>query len=177
MPFARQLGLASRLCLRCSRSYVSGAKVGEKFRSKKEVMEYLSRETWSVEEYLADSDTSIGELPSAADVRKLLKLSGLPIRDSEVERIRVRLGKQLSFIDKLHRLPVEDEKSIDEYQARLMPREETPLSYDGLLEKIATQGKSPELGEVDGSWDATGLAQMKENKYFVVRGGLMQNRD
>ena len=175
MSFVRQLSLKNGYCSRCCRLYSSRAKVGEKFRSKKEVMEYLGQQTWSVDEYLADSTSE--ELPSEADVRKLLKLSGLPVDGNDLERIRVRLGKQLSFIDKLHRIPIEDEKTIDECQARLMPRNEVPISYDSLLQKIATQKKDPELGEVEGSWDSTSLAQMKENKYFVVRGGLMHNID
>lgn len=142
-----------------------------------EVRKHLSNETWSVEEYLSDSDISPEDLPSEETVKKLLKLSGLPMRGNDFERIRSRLGKQLSFIDKLHRIPVEDEyEAVHESKARLMPRTVEPLSYEGLLRRIETQEKSADLGEADGSWDSTSLAKMKENSFFVVRGGLMQNR-
>lgn len=177
MLFVQRLGLISRQSLKGSRFYSLKAKVGDRFQSKKEVLEYLQKETWSVDKYLADSDDQSLLLPSVGEVRKLLKLSGLPIEGNDLERIRERLGKQLGFISKLHRIEIEEENSVEETQARLMPRNEVPLSYDDLLDKINEQRKDPELGEVEGSWDATGLAQMEDNKYFVVRGGLMQNRD
>ncbi|QLL32084.1 hypothetical protein HG536_0C02530 [Torulaspora globosa] len=159
------------------RSYAAKAWVGEKFKSAEELGEYLSKETWSVDDYLSDSQNAALERPSENTVRKLLKLSGLSLEGNDIERIQHRLGKQLSFIDKLHRIPLEKEASMDESKARLMPREVAPLNYEDLLDKIATQTANPELGEVEGGWDSTGLAKMKQNRCFVLREGLMHNRN
>lgn len=136
----------------------------------------MSKETWSVDEYLSDSEASKQDVPSRETVIKLLKLSGLPIEGNDIERIQVRLGKQLSFINKLHRIPIEDE-SIDESDARLMPRSTEPLNFEEILAKIEKTEKNIDIGEVSGSWDSTSLAEIKENGYFVVRGGLMKNRN
>lgn len=159
------------------RFHGSKAWVGERFRSSEEIRQYLSKETWSVDEYLSDSLTDGQEPPSGSTVKKLLKLSGLSLEGNDVERIQQRLGKQLSFINKLHGIEIENEVSVDESKARLMPREVAALNYEDLLDKIATQGKNPELGEVEGSWDSTSLAKLKQNNCFLLRGGLMHDRN
>lgn len=176
MAMLSRIGSRAGFARIACRSYGAKAWVGEKIRSTEELGEYLSKETWSVDEYLSDSQITASEKPSEGTVRKLLKLSGLSVEGNDIGRIQHRLGKQLSFIDKLHRIPLEEE-SIDESKARLMPREVAPLNYEDLLDKIATQKTNPDLGEVEGSWDSTGLAKMKQNKCFALRGGLMQNRN
>lgn len=151
--------------------------IGPKFKSNQEIRDYLAKETWSVDEYLADSQNDNLEPPSQDTVRKLLKLSGLSIKGNDVSRIQNRLGKQLSFINKLHEIRIEDEVSMDESKARLMPREGAALNYEDLLDKIASQRKNPDLGEVEGKWDSTGVAKIKERNSFVIRGGLMHDRN
>ncbi|QLQ82491.1 hypothetical protein HG537_0H02530 [Torulaspora globosa] len=172
-------GIRSGICVGrvVCRSYAVKAWVGEKLKSTEELGEYLSKETWSVEEYLSDSPNSALEQPSEDTVKKLLKLSGLSVEGNDIGRIQQRLGKQLSFIEKLHRIPLENEESIDESKARVMPREIAALNYEDLLDKIATQRTNLDLGEVEGSWDSTGLAKIKQSKWFVLRGGLMHNRN
>lgn len=169
-----------RICLHVNRSvicrrYSAKPSIGKRFTSLEQIKEYMSKETWSVDEYLSDSEASKQDLPSRETVIKLLKLSGLPIQGNDIERIQERLGKQLSFINKLHQTPIEDE-AINESDARLMPRSTEALDFEGLLAKIEKTEKNIDIGEVSGSWDSTGLAKIKENGYFVVRGGLMKNR-
>ena len=142
-----------------------------------QIKNYISKPVWSVHEYLG-TNVREGklELPSVDVVKKLLRLSGLPLEGAKIEEIQLRLAKQLSFINKLHNIPVEGEKHTKEYDARLMQRETRQLSYAKLLEGIKYQKQDAELGEVSGSWKPTGLAVESKNGYFVVKEGLLKNR-
>lgn len=141
-----------------------------------EIEEYISKETWSVAEYLSTDNVKEKDLPTRENILKLLKLSGLPAEGTDIEGIRGRLGKQLSFINKLHRISLEDD-TIDPMDARLLPREGMALSYDELMSEIMNQQKDSNSGETNNSWDSTKLAKVKKDGYFVIRGGLMTNRD
>lgn len=154
-----------------------GAKIGKKFENMHQIKNYISKPVWSVHEYL-DTNVREGklELPPVDAVKKLLRLSGLPLEGAKIEEIQLRLAKQLSFINKLHNIPVEREEHTKEYDARLMQRETTQLSYAKLLEGIKYQKQDAELGEVSGSWKPTGLAVESKNGYFVVKEGLLKNR-
>ncbi|QLG71569.1 hypothetical protein HG535_0B06130 [Zygotorulaspora mrakii] len=150
--------------------------VGKKFTTIDQVKEYMSKETWSVAEYLDSSAIEKDALPSRETALRVLKLSGLPSEGSDIDVIRGKLGKQLLLINKLHSIPLED-KNIDAKDARIMPRHGVPLTYEKLVATIESQKKNPETGELDDSWDSTGLAKLKKDGYLVVRGGLITNRD
>ncbi|CAI4062404.1 glutamyl-tRNA(Gln) amidotransferase subunit F SKDI_07G3510 [Saccharomyces kudriavzevii IFO 1802] len=154
-----------------------GARIGKKFENMNQIKDFLSEPVWSVHEYLA---TNVGEeklkLPPVEVLKKLLRLSGLPLEGADIEGIQMRLAKQLSFISRLHNIPVNGEEEMKEYDARLMKRKTTRLSYEKLLEGIDHQTQDVELGEVSGSWKATGLAAESKNEYFLVKEGLLKNR-
>ncbi|CAI4038796.1 hypothetical protein SMKI_06G1440 [Saccharomyces mikatae IFO 1815] len=154
-----------------------GAKIGKKFENMDQIKNYLSQPVWSVREYLrVGVKEEKLELPSVKAVKKLLRLSGLPLEGADIEGIQMRLAKQLSFINKLHSIPVEGEEHKKEYNARLMQRKTRQLSYAGLLEGIRHQTQDVELGELSGSWKPTGLAAESKNVYFVIKEGLLKNR-
>ncbi|AJS24419.1 Gtf1p [Saccharomyces cerevisiae YJM1356] len=166
------------LCHDGSHRFVStgGAKIGKKFENMNQIRDYLSRPVWSVHEYLGiNTKEEKLEPPSAEAVKKLLRLSGLPLEGADIKEIQMRLAKQLSFINKLHNIPVEGEKHTKEYDARLVQRNTKQLNYTKLLEGISHQKQDAELGEVSGSWKATGLAAESKNAYFVVKEGLLKN--
>lgn len=84
---------------------LSGSTIGPKFTSDKEVEEFLSKSTWDVREYVPSSvDEKL--IPSEETVVRLLKISGLPIKN--IDQIQIRLANQLSFINRLHNLPVDE---------------------------------------------------------------------
>lgn len=167
----------SRECCRgiaLSRLYSSNAaSIGPKFQTKEQVKEYLSKASWSIEDYLPKNSATEEQLPPKETVERLLKLSGLPSQDiSEMQR---RLANQLAFIDILHDLPVPD--GTDASNARSVPRTGKPISYDQLLELSENEtDKDESLGERSGSWESTKLSQISKNGYFVVREGLMKDR-
>ncbi|CAI4063504.1 hypothetical protein SUVZ_07G3370 [Saccharomyces uvarum] len=154
-----------------------GAKIGKKFENMGQIKDYLSEPVWSVHEYLGTNvEESALKLPPVKLVKKLLRLSGLPLEGADIEGIQMQLAKQLSFVNRLHDIPVEDGTGVEEYGARLMPRKTTLLNYKMLLEAVKHQKQDADIGEVSGSWTATGLAAESKNGYFVVREGLLKNR-
>lgn len=151
---------------------LSGSTIGPKFTSDKEVEEFLSKSTWDVREYVPSSvDEKL--IPSEETVVRLLKISGLPIRN--IDQIQIRLANQLSFINRLHNLPVDE--NINPNHARIIERNPTPLDYEGLIKGIASQQKSDSLGEISGSWDPTKTAAVKRDGFFILREGLLKGRD
>ncbi|AET39470.1 glutamyl-tRNA(Gln) amidotransferase subunit F Ecym_4421 [Eremothecium cymbalariae DBVPG len=144
--------------------------VGKKFESRKHIEEYLSRATWRIEDYIPNPETT--EPVAEDEVKKLLKLSGLPEGDNaETQR---RLANQLKFINKLHDVDV-NPSSISE-DARLMSRTQDELTFEQLTMLVKAQSKNDDLAERSGFWDCTSLATLKDNGYFVVRGNSMKNR-
>ncbi|QID85166.1 glutamyl-tRNA(Gln) amidotransferase subunit F [Saccharomyces pastorianus] len=154
-----------------------GAKIGKKFETMDQIKAYLSEPVWSVHEYLGTNvEENTLRLPPVELVKKLLRLSGLPLEGADIEAIQMQLAKQLSFVNRLHNIPVEDRTSVEGYDARLMPRQTTKLNYRMLLDAVKHQKQDADIGEVSGSWTATGLAAESKNGYFVVREGLLKNR-
>lgn len=151
------------------------ARVGPKFRNLTEIKDYLARPCWSVAENIQISSKEGMRIVPKATVEKLLKLSGLPIKD--VEGFQQKLGRQLAFIDQLQSLPVGE--NVDPSHARMMKREPVPLEFDQLMESILQQDlqKSKDLGETENSWKCTDLAAIKENGFYVLREGLLKNRE
>ncbi|EJS43684.1 YGR102C [Saccharomyces arboricola H-6] len=174
-----RIPVANGLSRICSHRLASTGRVeiGKKFENMDQIRDYLSEHVWSVHEYLG---TNLGEenleLPPVDFVKRLLRLSGLPLEGADIEGIQMRLAKQLSFINRMHNIPVAGKESMKEYDARLVQRETAQLSYENLLEAIACQEQDAEIGEVSGSWKATELAAESKNGYFVVKEGLLKNR-
>ncbi|KAL3230725.1 Glutamyl-tRNA(Gln) amidotransferase subunit F, mitochondrial [Nakaseomyces bracarensis] len=167
---------ARRLHIRGIRCY----SVGSSFKTIEQVKQYLSQPTWSITEMLdsqmPSSDVS-GSMPSDAEVKQLLALSGFPVKGTNIENIKQKLIRQLSFINTLHNTPLnENDKNLSENYARLLPRQNIALSYDDLLHKIENVSPDQETGEVFDSWDATSMSQISKDNYFVVRQGLLRDR-
>lgn len=163
----------SRLC-RNIRCY----SVGKPFKSLDEVKQYLSESSWSIADMLetpASKTEAVKGTPTDAEVKQLLALSGFPIKGTDIEDIKLKLIKQLSFINTLHNTPVDD-KNLNENYARLLPRQNIPLTYDSLLQNIKKIKQEEETGEVFDSWDATSLSQTSKDHFFVVKQGLLKDR-
>ncbi|CAI7132475.1 BEM_collapsed_G0021930.mRNA.1.CDS.1 [Saccharomyces cerevisiae] len=61
-----------------------------------QIRDYLSRPVWSVHEYLGiNTKEEKLEPPSAEAVKKLLRLSGLPLEGADIKEIQMRLAKQI----------------------------------------------------------------------------------
>lgn len=162
---------------KCVRSYSSEPLIGPKFQSLNEIKEYIFKDNHSTNEYLTQSEkTKDRELPvpSRETVLKLLKLSGLPTKNADIERIQRTLNQQISFINILHDTDVDD--SLNAKDARLLRRKNLPLSYQDLIIR-ANGGKNSELAETSGSWDSTSRASVSKNGYFIVREEFLNDRD
>lgn len=151
------------------------------FKSVEEVKQYLSKSTWSITEMLeppGPNADNVRGIPSDSEVKQLLSLSGFPVQSSNIEDIKQKLIRQLSFINTLHNTPLDEEdKNLSENYARLLPRQNIALSYDDLLHKIENIQPDLETGEVLDSWDATSLSQISKDNFFVVRQGLLKDRN
>lgn len=152
--------------------YSSNTKIGSRITTDHQVDELINKKSWDIREYVPTSlDTEL--LPPKETVIKLLKISGLPAKN--IEQTRVRLANQLSFINILHGLPVDE--SINPNHARIMDRKPKALDYKSLLQRIEKQEKSEELGEISGSWDSTQQAKLTKDRFFILREGLLRNRE
>lgn len=148
--------------------------VGPKFENIHQVEAYLSKSFWTIEDLLPRYDITKENIPSEETVKSLLKLSGLPMQN--LKDMQLKLANQLSFINTLHNLPVDE--TIDANHARIMIRHPKPLSFNDI--EMATSKemqKDESLGEVSGSWDTVECSKIHENGFFVVREGLIRNRD
>ncbi|CCK68549.1 glutamyl-tRNA(Gln) amidotransferase subunit F KNAG_0B01020 [Huiozyma naganishii CBS 8797] len=159
------------------RTYSVGSKVGRAFLSISELDTFLSRNEWSVAELFDDrgSDATV----SKDVVVSLLKMSGLAQDKCIIPDIQRTLKSQISFISKLQRIELRNQDNLDVKYARVLPRHNKPINFEELLSIIEKENKpqSKTADEISGSWDATGLADSSENGYFVVRKGLIKNRD
>ena len=168
------------------------ARVGDAFKSIEEIKTFFDQFSWSVKD-LVNPQANTQELPSKAEVSKLLRLSGLPqIKDTpqgnkELQEMQKNLATQITFINKLQSIELPDEANINPQHARIMPRKAIkPYTLKDLL--APTHSTEPEdtqnLGEQTNSWDATSLASNTKNssdsakhKFFVLREGLIKNRE
>lgn len=147
-------------------------KIGKKFTSSEEVDKFLQKVTWSIQDYVP-YQVDKGKYPSKESIEKLMRISGLPLCD--IEEVQERLAKQLSFIDHLHGLPVEE--GIDPNQARILERNPPSIDYETLIGGIEGQQQDASIGEVSGSWDSTQHAKLTNDKYFVLRESMLTKRD
>ncbi|GAV48244.1 hypothetical protein ZYGR_0I05410 [Zygosaccharomyces rouxii] len=162
---------------KCVRAYSSKPTLGPKFQSLDEIKEYIFKDTISANEFLTQSERAKDRelpVPPRETVLKLLKLSGLPTKGADIERIQRNLSEQISFINILHDTDLDD--SLNVKYARLLPRENATLSYEDLIVR-ANSGKNSELAEISGSWDSTSRASMRKDGYFIVREEFLDNRD
>ena len=160
-----------------TRSQSNKAWVSESFRSIEELKKFMSKETWSVNEYLAEADKKdLKSSVSEETAVKLLKLAGLPSEINDVKRVQEKLGHQLAFINKLHEIPMSDNE-IDEKHSRLLPRFKKPMTFSELTAAIKGDKQNSELGEISESWTPCKLAKLSKNNMFIVRKGLMKNRN
>ncbi|CDO93941.1 unnamed protein product [Kluyveromyces dobzhanskii CBS 2104] len=168
----RQFVVTVRLFSGKSSQKVVGSSIGPKFTSDKEVEEFLGKSTWNVRDYVP---TSVDQklIPSEETVVKLLKISGLPIEN--IDQIQVRLANQLSFINRLHSLPVDED--INPNHARIIERNPKGLDYKSLMDRVKNQEKSQALGELSGSWDSTKSAAVKLHGFFILKEGLLKGRN
>lgn len=145
-----------------SRSY-SGF-LGKKFSNISEVVQVLSQMSWKSEDFIP-SCSELKDLPSETEIKKLLKLSGLP--ENNWKSAQHVLAKQLPFINYLRNVEVNE--NTDSANARLAPRRQAPLTYEQLKSNIEGQVKDAKLGEPSGIWNSTGLSNLIEDGFFVVR--------
>ncbi|SCV01025.1 LANO_0F09780g1_1 [Lachancea nothofagi CBS 11611] len=152
------------------RNFVKSA-IGPRFRDMTEIKKYVESPKWAVEEFLKQDDKEqIQHLPSEETVKRLLKLSGLPLEN--FDSIRNQLGRQLLFLDKLMTLDVDE--NIDPNHARILERHPQPLRYEELFRLAHNQRQEKSLGETDGSWESIKLATQSENGFYVLREALMK---
>ncbi|CCE62937.1 hypothetical protein TPHA_0D03010 [Tetrapisispora phaffii CBS 4417] len=153
--------------------------IGSKFNTLDEVKQFMQQDSASIEEYLnSDSARTTSSNLDISDetIRRLLKLSGLPTESVDILHIKKRLKYQMSFLNKLQEISYDTDK-IDENNSRILPRNSKPLSYEELISKIERATKSEDLGEVSNSWNPTELSALSRNKMYVLRGGLMKDRE
>lgn len=151
---------------------ISTISIGSKFTSKHQVYEYLSQTTWSIKEYFPKYNEK-HSLPSETDIKRLLKLSGLMYKNTDV--IQRNLATQLFFINRLHDICVSED--ISSSDARILPRKSKPITFTELKELISNNKERELLGEISGSWNSTSLSNMSEQGYFLLREGLMKQQE
>ncbi len=173
-------------CLLKQRFYTiqnKGARIGTKFESKQDIDDFLDSNKWDGQELLQSStECDPSKVPTAPPsdemIYKLLKLSGLSQKGIDMEEIRTTLTNQIQFIDLLQNVPLsEEEQKYDTNYARLLPRDNKPLKYNEILKLIETQKKNKQGSEISGSWNPTSLATISVNNYYILKKGLLKNRN
>ncbi|AMD20695.1 HDL049Cp [Eremothecium sinecaudum] len=159
--------------LKCNMSLIRqySSSVGRKFANKTDVVEFFSKSTWKSEDYLPKDGQKL-QLPTEKEVKKLLRISGLP--SDNWKKAQQKLANQLSFIN--HLQEVEVDNTIDPTHARILPRTVKPLSHTELQDFAEKQPKDASLGEISGSFDGSKLSTISEDGYFVIREGLLNDR-
>ncbi|KAK5778358.1 hypothetical protein RI543_004019 [Arxiozyma heterogenica] len=154
------------------------------FKSQEDINKFFETNFWNSEKVLLDNQSTPNGTKSSKAINpsnelifKLLKLSGLSQKDVDIEEIRNTLKKQIQFINILQNIELtEKETFYDTNNARLLPRENTSLKYDNLLELIEKQKGSVRPSEISGSWKPTSLASKSMNGYYVLEHGQIKNR-
>ncbi|KAK5962349.1 glutamyl-tRNA(Gln) amidotransferase subunit F PWA37_000392 [Arxiozyma heterogenica] len=158
--------------------------IGIMFKSQEDINKFFETNFWNSEKVLLDNQSTPNGTKSSKAINpsnelifKLLKLSGLSQKDVDIEEIRNTLKKQIQFINILQNIELtEKETFYDTNNARLLPRENTSLKYDNLLELIEKQKGSVRPSEISGSWKPTSLASKSMNGYYVLEHGQIKNR-
>ncbi|KAG0687233.1 glutamyl-tRNA(Gln) amidotransferase subunit F [Pichia californica] len=146
--------------------------VGKKFETAEELDAFFSKSTWSTKTLLKKEEIPVEITGETLD--KILDLSGLSksISQDEKSAIMKSLSEQLDFITKLHNVALPEEKPN---LTRLVDDKSVePLTFDSLMESILNTEPILSKGEIEGSWNPLSLATQHQNKYFLVKEGLLK---
>ncbi|SCV03097.1 LAMI_0H05446g1_1 [Lachancea mirantina] len=147
-------------------------KVGPKLDNLEDVKNSFAYPTWDIKQYIASGEDIERQKPSEEVITKLLKLSGLPLQN--LDEFREKLGEQLAFLNKLHGVEVEED--VDASHARLVERCTEPIGFGSLVQKLEVeQKKDVNLGEISGSWNCVGNADIEKDGFFVLRNESAKN--
>lgn len=134
---------------------------------------FFDESTWSTMDLLKKEDAPVEMNESI--LNGILDLSGLSKSLSPIQRegIVQSLTEQLNFITKLHSIELPDKiphisRLVDDKGVEL-------LDFDGLMEKISKNERELSKGEIENSWNPLSLPQEHQNKYFLVKEGLVKN--
>ncbi len=145
--------------------------IGEKFKSKQELNQYLSTPSWSINELLTPSKQSKrADSIDSKTVERLLELSGLEANPEKYDELISILKSQVVFIDQLHSIPDSDIEYTTT-QSSL-----SKLTLQDIEQNIENQKPDVSKGEVPESWDPLSLAKESLNGFYIVKEGLIKNK-
>lgn len=153
--------------------------LGKSFKSVKEIFKFVDQSvklSWSPSIFLQPpKDGRATERLTLKSLQNLAKLSGIKLPDSQIkqEKLMEALNNQIIFLDHLHGVP--DGKRIDNVQgvsneSRLLNHNPQGLTYDELIKSIKDVSADVEKGEVPGCWNPIGLAKVKQDGFYIVKG-------
>ncbi|GAV28964.1 hypothetical protein PMKS-002442 [Pichia membranifaciens] len=154
------------------RGISTGSVVGKRVESAEELDAIFAKSTWSTFDLLIEEANPVEITEDMLD--GLLELSGLSKSLSKEERTTIvnSLTEQLSFIRKLHNV---DLKCETQDLARLVDDQSVkPLTFESLMENISNTRGALSKGEVENSWNPISLASQHQNRYFLVKEGLLK---
>lgn len=148
------------------------ASIGKKIDSTEDLDILFEKSTWSTSDLLKKEATPIKITSVMLD--GLLELSGLSksIDNNEKLKIIKSLTEQLEFITKLHNVKLSQEapnltRLVDDKSVQ-------PLTFDSLMDDISKAKPELSKGEVENSWNPLCLPSQHQNKYFLVKEGLIK---
>lgn len=172
-PMLRSTRLIQRLTL--ANRYYSTANssiIGKKIETEDDLDSFFNNPTWSTSDLLKKEEIPVEVSNNILD--RLMELSGLSksITTDERSKIINSLNDQLNFITKLKNIEV---KETHELSRLVDDKSVKPLDYDTLIKVI--EETKPELsqGELDKCWNPLSLAKEHQNKYYLVKEGLIKN--
>lgn len=157
----------------CFKRYSSSlGSIGKKIDTIDELNTLFEKSTWSTSELLKKEENPLKITNEM--LNGLLELSGLSksIDDNEKLQIIESLTEQLEFITKLHNVKLPEEapkltRLVDDKSVQ-------PLTFDSLMESISKTKPELSKGEVENSWNPLCLPSQHQNKYFLVKEGLIK---
>lgn len=183
-PKSKYLAVTKRNMLRCMvrrgpkgflqkiRGISTGSVVGKRVESSEELDAIFAKPSWSTSDLL-DKEAEPVEITEDM-LNGLLELSGLSKSLSKEEKTTIvnSLTEQLSFIRKLHNVEL---KRGAQNSARLVDDQSVqPLTFENLMERISTTQGMMSKGEVENSWNPISLASEHQNRFFLVKEGLLK---
>lgn len=158
--------------LQIIRGISTGSVVGKRVESSEELDAIFAKPSWSTSDLL-DKEAEPVEITEDM-LNGLLELSGLSKSLSKEEKTTIvnSLTEQLSFIRKLHNVEL---KRGAQNSARLVDDQSVqPLTFENLMERISTTQGMMSKGEVENSWNPISLASEHQNRFFLVKEGLLK---
>jgi hypothetical protein len=169
-PTLKIIPISKTIIYRANSNFTSV--LGRKFESRDELDTFFNESTWSTNELLQKEALEIDINNSILD--RLLELSGLSKSISSERKIKIiqSLTEQLNFITKLHNIEVPNNLSTI---SRLVDDKSVEtLDYDTLIDKISKTIPELSKGEIEHSWSPLSLTQEHQNKYYLVKEGLLK---